>query len=233
MSKDQVMENEEFQKFWLAHANANSVFEWLRAESPHFSQKEEIQKVLIERNEPLINLGLALYATDLSDETSLSLFRNNDKTIKKAALSSVIPIGLLVSWVERPEVLGEILQSFDEDLLKPLLSNQSIPDDLLVSLYEREKPFSSLTDEQWLTAIAFTTSNPRISTPLDELPWDPDIWVQYREVFTAAWKLFETLPINKKICRSPFSSWRKFSSSPTLGHGCVRNNKKMGSRRRW
>ena len=198
MSKDQVMENEEFQKFWLAHANANSVFEWLRAESPHFSQKEEIQKVLIERNEPLINLGLALYTTDLSDETSLSLFRNNDKTIKKAALSSVIPIGLLVSWVERPEVLGEILQSFDEDLLKPLLSNQSIPDDLLVSLYEREKPFSSLTDEQWLTAIAFTTSNPRISTPLDELPWDPDIWVQYREVFTAAWKLFETLPINKK-----------------------------------
>ncbi len=197
MSKDQVMENEEFQKFWLAHANANSVFEWLRAESPHFSQKEEIQKVLIERNEPLINLGLALYATDLSDETSLSLFRNNDKTIKKAALSSVIPIGLLVSWVERPEVLGEILQSFDEDLLKPLLSNQSIPDDLLVSLYEREKPFSSLTDEQWLTAIAFTTSNPRISTPLDELPWDPDIWVQYREVFTAAWKLFETLPVNK------------------------------------
>ena len=58
MSKDQVMEHDEFQKFWLAHANAHSVFECLRA--PHFSQKEDIQKVLI--TEPLINLGLALYA---------------------------------------------------------------------------------------------------------------------------------------------------------------------------
>ena len=71
------------------------------------------------------------------------------------------------------------------------------PDDLLVSLYEREKPFNSLTDERWLTAIAFTISNPRISTPLDELPFDGFEWHRYCQVFTAGWKLFETLPVNK------------------------------------
>ena len=101
-------------------------------------------------------------------------------------------------WYERHEVLDEILNSFDEELLKPLLSNESICDDLLVSLYEREKPFNSLTDEQWLTAIVFTISNPRISTPLDKLPWDGTYYFGYCQVFTAGWKLFETLPINKK-----------------------------------
>ena len=201
MSTDQVMENEEFQKYWLTHANTNAVFEWLRAQKPRFGvwsgKSEEIETVLIERHEPLINLGLALYATDLSDETSLSLFRNNDRTIKKAALSGDIS-GFLHSWVERHGILDEILDSFDAELLKYLLSNESIPDDLLVSLYKREKLFNSLTDEQWLTAIAFTTSNPRISTLLDELPWDGFEYFRYCEVFTAGWKLFETLPVNEK-----------------------------------
>ena len=200
MSKDQVMENGEFQKYWLTHANANAVFEWLREQKPCFrflDKAEEIETTLIRRNEPLINLGLALYATDLSDETSLSLFRNNDRTIKKAALSGGIRLSSSFYWYERHEVLDEILNSFDEELLEPLLSNESIGDDLLVSLYEREKPFNSLTDEQWLTAIAFTASNPRISTPLDELPWDGTYYFRYCQVFTAGWKLFETLPVNK------------------------------------
>ncbi len=196
-SNDQVLKNEEFQKYWLTHANANSVFEWLREYKPFLHFKKEIQTVLIERDEPLINLGLALYAEGLSEETSLSLFRNDDKTIKKAALSSNMSIKYVVSWVESPEVLGEILNSFDEELLESLLSNKSIPDDLLVFLYKREKHFNSLTDEQWLTAIAFTVSNPRISTPLDELPWDVYIWHSYTEVFRAGWKLFETMPVNK------------------------------------
>ena len=197
MSKDPVMENEEFLKYWLIHADANSVFEWLREYKPSLSFKEEIQTVLIERHEPLINLGLALYATGLSDETSLSLFRNDDRTIKKAALSSVIPIKLLVSWIESPEVLGEILKSFDEELLKTLLSNESVPEEVLVFLYKREKPFDSLTDEQWLKAIAFTVSNPRIGTPLDGWPWDFFEFGSYQQVFSTGWKLFETLPVNK------------------------------------
>ena len=204
MSKDPVMENEEFLTYWLTHASANSVFEWLREQNPCFrylylhEEAKEIETALIERYEPLINLGLALYATGLSDETLLSLFRNNGKTIKKAALSSVNPFKSVFSWVESSEVIDEILKSFDEELLAPLLSNESIQDDLLVSLYEREKPFNSLTDEQWLKAIAFTASNPRISTPLDELPFDGFEWYRYCKVFTVGWKLFETLPVNKK-----------------------------------
>lgn len=210
MPTDQVMENEEFQKYWLTHANANAVFEWLREQKPHFGvwsgKSAEIETVLIERHEPLINLGLALYATDLSDETSLSLFRNNDRTIKKAALSGDISGSLrfwverheildVRSWVERHGILDEILDSFDAELLKYLLSNESIPSDLLVSLYKREKPFDSLNDEQWFRAIVFTTSNPRISTPYDG-PMEISSDIGYHKVFISGWELFEKLPVN-------------------------------------
>ena len=209
MSKDQVMENEEFLTYWLTHASANSVFEWLRDQNDSFvllyshEGSEEIETLLIERNEPLINLGLALYAKDLSSETLQSLFKNGDRTIKKAALlsESILSRGSFLSDFAMflgSGVLQGIIDSFDEELLKPLLSNESIPDDLLVSLYEREKPFDSLTDEQWLTMIAFTTYNSRISSPLDDLPYDGSVWYSYCRVFTAGWKLFETLPVNKR-----------------------------------
>ena len=78
----------------------------------------------IDANEPLI--GFSTICNDLSDETSLSLFRNNDRTIKKAALSGGIRLSSSFYWYERHEVLDEILNSFDEELLEPLLSNESI-----------------------------------------------------------------------------------------------------------
>ena len=58
------------------------------------------------------------------------------------------------NWIEHEEsgVLKELLQSFDEnlELLGFLLSNETIPAELLTSLYERTAPFNDLTDEEWL-----------------------------------------------------------------------------------
>ncbi|RKU15597.1 hypothetical protein C6501_06795 [Candidatus Poribacteria bacterium] len=199
MSKDQVMENEEFLKYWLTHADANSVFEWLREEKPYFTtSEEEIATVLIERDEPLINLGVALYGRRLSNKTLQHLYSNDDRRIKKAALSANFGIPIIVSWAASPEVLGEILNSFDEELLNSLLSNESIDQRLLVFLYKRERYFSNLTDKQWLKAIAFTVSNPRIGTPLDKYPPSLNEFGSYHEVFSTGWKLFETLSVNQE-----------------------------------
>ena len=162
---------------------------------------KEIERTLIECHGPLINLGLALYAK-LSRETTLSLFQNGDRTIKKAVLA-----GPSIEYCDYYGASGlpgfgilhgdfkEIVDSFDEELLRPALSNGSIPDELLVRLYEKREPFASLTDEQWIRAIGCTVSNPRLSTPYDG-PMDAFSEVPYRKVFTAGWKLFETLPVN-------------------------------------
>ncbi|MCG9128835.1 hypothetical protein JT359_14695 [Candidatus Poribacteria bacterium] len=195
MSIDPEMENQEFLKYWFTHTDANSVFKWLKRQKPDYSDSdEEIITVLINRNEPLVNLGLALYAT-LPDKQSLCLFRDGDRTIKKALLTGTFSIRLLYSWVD--EVLTEILDSFDEELLQYLLKNQTIDDTFLTSLYEKDRWFKDLTDEQWLKTIAFTISNPRISTSLDKLPWDFYEFGSYQQVFSTGWKLFETLPVNK------------------------------------
>lgn len=202
MSKDPVMENKEFQIYWLTHANADAIFFWLKEQMPSFVYRddEKIVKTLIDRNEPLIRLGLALYA-NLSEETALSLFRNGDHTIKKAVLTGTsvgnTPI-FGVRFGDFYKVFKEILDSFDEELLRPTLANKNIDDDLLVALYERKEPYDNLTNEQWLKAIAFTVSNPRINTPLDELPPDFYEFGSYQQVFSTGWKLFETLPVNKE-----------------------------------
>ena len=206
MKKDRIMENHEFQMYWASHANPEVVFEWLKEQKLNFrysSSREEIEKVLIERHEPLINLGLALYV-ELSGKTALRLFRNGDRTIKKAVLAGPSIKEGLNSWAARllsdaGALYGdfkEILDSFDGELLEPALSNGSIPDHLLVSLYKKQEPFANLTDEQWLRAIWCTTSNPRLSTPYDGL-MDFDLEMSYHQVFTAGWKLFETLPVNE------------------------------------
>ena len=126
MQKDKVMENHEFQLYWLSHAKADMVFEWLREQKPNFQYEAggaEIETTLIERCEPLINLGLALYAT-LLGKTSLNLFRNGDRTIKKAVLAGPsVRRGMDLigqNWIEMYGVLKELLETFDEELLRSL-----------------------------------------------------------------------------------------------------------------
>ena len=208
MKKDQMIENQEFTSYWLSHGSADVVFEWLRENMSKYHEAriteiryyleiaEEIETVLVERNEPLINLGLALYV-NLSEKTALSLFRNGDHTIKKAVLAgpSIARCVFSFSWLN--EVLREILGSFDKErkLLESLLLNKFIPDDFLRDLYERREPFECLTDLQWLLTLQHTASNPRLSIPYDG-EWDFMSEMSYDAVCTAGWKLFKTVPVN-------------------------------------
>ena len=201
MKKDRRMENHEFKTYWLSHASADAVFEWLRNQEHHDSYQEEIDKALIARDEPLINLGLALWG--YRPETAAHLFKNGDRTIKKAVMSGraiqdQVYYTAMFQVKEWAGVLEGLLESFDEnlDVLDSYFSNEFIDDRLLVELYEKSAPFNSLTDEQWLKAIYRTVSNPRLNTPYHGL-MDAFADISYHRVFAAAWKLFEMLPVNK------------------------------------
>ena len=207
--KNEILENPDFESYWLSHANADTVFEWLREQKPYFDflggRADEIEKVLIERNEPLINLGLALYAR-LTSDTALRLFRNCDATVKKAVLvgPSVLSYAFAGggNWIDgETGVLKELLQSFDDniELLHKLLSNKDLFSQILVNLYHRGTPFVVLTDEQWLTAIECTTSNPQLSRPsgyLERLEFPP-----IDHPCEAAWGLYKALPVNEESAR--------------------------------
>ena len=207
-----ILENSVFESYWLSHANPDTVFEWLREQKPYFDflggRADEIETVLIERNEPLMNLGLALYAR-VHSETALSLFRNGDATVKKALLSGPSVLSGVVGgdWIEgnrhdgEAGVLKELLESFDDnvELLYRLLSNKDLFSQILVNLYHKGTPFAVLTDEQWLKAIQCTVSNPQLSRPsgyLEKLEFLPP-----EHPCQAAWNLYNTVPVHAESAR--------------------------------
>lgn len=210
MKKDLIFENH-FEVYQLTHASPDTVFEWLREQKPNFrifgGAHRDIADVLIKRDEPVINLGLALYAT-LFDDDAMNLFRNSDKTIKQAVLAGPsVGRGLLVRWIDKDsEILRGLLQSFDDNLemLVFLLSNESIDHCLLTLLYDRQEPFDELTDEQWFNAVDCSSSNQslcpssyRNRRKLYEFDWI----TPFDSTFKAAWKLFEILPVNAQSAR--------------------------------
>lgn len=74
MNEKDVLENSDFESYWLTHANADLVFQWLKERKPGFNRFAVAtnEKTLVMRREPLIRLGLALYCK-LSSETALNL----------------------------------------------------------------------------------------------------------------------------------------------------------------
>jgi len=197
------MENQTFQIFRLVHSSPNEVFNWLEENKPtkkksiFDSDREELEKALIARNEPLINLGLALFG--FKANTGITLFQKEDTTIKKAVLAgTTIGSGLGDTWVESSGELNKLLDRFDKELLVSFITNGNIEDSLLTNLYERKSPFDKLDDEKWYTLLWATIGNPRISTPYDDRWLDGFDEYLYRRVFSTAWKLFEVLPVDKE-----------------------------------
>jgi hypothetical protein len=195
------MEDEEFITYRLMKSSPDTVFEWLKSNRPTKNRpldldREELEKKLLERDDPIINLGLALYGAEY--DTGHHLFNHGDKTIKKAVLSgTTIPLSPSC-WVIDTGVLEALLEQFDEYLLPAFFANERIYGGTLTDLYERKEPYDKLSDDKWLTLIGFTVSNKRINTPYDDSWMDGYGEFLYRKVFTSAWKLFETLPVNEK-----------------------------------
>ena len=200
MNEDDILENSEFESYWLTHANADSVFEWLKKRKRRDSDRDEIiEKTLVVRHEPLIDLGLALYCK-VSGETALSFYRNGDTTIKRALFAGPSVRANITEtfgnfWLD--DVLAEMLSSFDDNFesLRKLFSNEFIYEKTLCNLYERETPFHELSDEQWIKAIACTTHNPCMDGSRYKM-------FDYRPVFQSydkwysAWQLFASVPVN-------------------------------------
>ena len=113
------MENEEFIAYRLMHSSSETVFKWLKSNRPDDEvspdlDRTNLEKILLGRNDPIINIGLALYGSEPS--TGLYLLHNGDGTIKKAVLSGTTISSFLVSEIEN-KLLKNLLNPFDDKLL--------------------------------------------------------------------------------------------------------------------
>jgi len=201
-------------EYQLVNAAPEYVFEWLKNNvvEKHTlgeEKRDQLENSLLSRNGKLINLGLALYGEVPS--VGYSLFKSDDPTIKRAALSgrSVRPIFLDKSWVLNDDVLSVLLDEERQNaksetaddgitLLHELLNNKFLPSEILETVYEKSSHFSDVDDNLWISMVAMSAGNERLSTPYNSTWMDGYAEYKYNAVFSAAWRLFKEFPVNKE-----------------------------------
>lgn len=201
-------------EYQLVNAAPEYVFEWLKnnvVEKHTFldEDRDQLENSLLSRNEKLINLGLALYGEVPS--VGYTLFKSGDPIIKRAALSgrSVGPVFLDESWVLNDDVIPALLEeerqnnqseSSDDGItpLNNLLNNKFLPSEILEAVYEKSGHFSDVDENLWISLVAMTARNERLSTPYSSTWMDGYDEYRYNAVFSSAWRLFREFPVNKR-----------------------------------
>src|ERR1700730_7996086 len=153
----------------LLVSRPEEVFKELRsygaqAKANHYGD-EQLEKSLLERGDPLIDLGLACYGSDkgmVGELYKKALIAPNTpadaryrKGLRIACLSNQ---GLRFCWHFPREIIGEdetrrVLGEADRDEAEALLCNPEIECELLQALYERTGPFSTIPDDRWLDLV--------------------------------------------------------------------------------
>ncbi len=141
---------------------------------------EDLEKSLLARGEPLIDLGLARYANE--KEVVAALYQKSWATpadllqerylrgLRIACLSNEVVKSLASRFPE--DVLGtkeftRLITEGDEVDLAALLSNPNLADEVFEALYKNEGLFASLPDERRRRLVHMSIYNPRLVTSCD------------------------------------------------------------------
>lgn len=143
-------------------------------------EDEDLEKSLLARGEPLIDLGLARYAR--YKEVVTSLYQKS-RAMSADRLQERYLRGLRIACLSN-EVVGGVVRRFpqnilgkkefarlvaegDEEDLAALLSNRNLADEVLEDLYNNAGLFASLPDERRRCLVILSVGNPRLTTKED------------------------------------------------------------------
>src|SRR5262249_33222601 len=136
----------------------------LKAGKFRFARDEAIEALLVERNEPLINLGLACYGS--SKEVFTALYKHGlekpadaaDERYKRGlrigclSNQSVAKFGFdFPRRLIGPDEIQRVLAADEE--AEALICNPSVSDRLLEELYTRTGACAALAEERWSTLV--------------------------------------------------------------------------------
>jgi hypothetical protein len=130
---------------------------------------EELENTLFQRNDRLVNLGLAHYGT--SAKILKQLYQSATTATDTQDPSDIkYNLGLRVAclsnkhldWMRRFDY-GELFLKGECPETIALLKNPSIDEDVLSSLYRKSKTFEEADEKIWLDFINYSSSNPRLN----------------------------------------------------------------------
>ncbi|MDQ3565342.1 MAG: hypothetical protein M3436_14830 [Pseudomonadota bacterium] len=165
---------------------------------------EDLEKSLLARGEPLIDLGLARYAGD--KEVVAALYQKSLaapaghlqerylRGLRIACLSNEVVKYLLSQFPQN--TLGEkefvrLITEGDEEDLYALLANRNLADEVLKDLYNNAGLFATLPDERRRRLVLLSIKNPRLITNEDSYH-GPDLG--YRGIHKAIISMLASVP---------------------------------------
>lgn len=170
-----------------------------------FRQDNKLEEALLQRNDPLICLGLAQYGTSdkvaavlYKRESTTTGYQNPDKALRLAVLGNPLLPRQIMSRntfgiVEDEEVLRFITTDEFKDELYVVLRNTGAKK-LLSKLYNQEKPFDKIPDDALVRSVYWSCSNPAINDDeSNEHGPDMDAWHLQKGIK----RLLTTLPVTE------------------------------------
>ncbi len=147
-----------------------------------------LEYCLYRRNEPLIDLSLALYGYTTS--VLKRVFNRGDVGTRLAALAN--PKGSV-------QVKGDdFWNSASDEELKAFFSNTHLIGGLFTTLFNREHKLKGITHDRFLKIVTACTKHPRLNAEYDDTFMDGYAEWEYHNTFEAAWNLANTVPVTKE-----------------------------------
>jgi hypothetical protein len=213
----------------LAASTADRVFAWLeaRAGRPKDTPSDtdpQVEKSLLARNDPLINLGLAQYG--IEDETVKTLFNSSDPAYRPALRLAVLSNQALVTHQayhtgNLTEALmghrrnaGEWLPELSNEELRALFKNPTLDENFLIDFLEQKTGWHELDERRQLFVLRALAKNPRMTAHYHSVIMDGYAEYKHSAVFSAAWRLAETATVKIQWCWALYELfWQTTASS--------------------
>lgn len=167
---------------------------------------EELVKILYDRNERLVDIGLAMLADQETVEKILN--RNTkenvtDSSVLIAALSNrMIPSYICPKFIEKR--IDSLVERGSPEELRALLLNPNLSDEVINDALLKKNSFSEIDFDRYVLILHLLLSNPRITIePEGDFDGNfKDIWEEpdmtQSSIISNCWNLLLSLPVNAK-----------------------------------
>ena len=197
----------------LKSRSPDGVFEFLmkRASLPHRDEESAIvdeyaELALLERQNDLINLGLAKYARHAETLQALFFAEGASDAIKWSVLqNNAIEYGVLGAFFSgRCNLFGDMktavewINTASDRELVALFTNPNVGDKFLAGLFKRQEPYNLIDDMRFSEIVGMLSRNKRM---LEDRDVDDDdeggYWGGYVESIDV-WPLCATVSVNER-----------------------------------
>ncbi len=197
---------------YLRSATPQSVYDWLEDAAPkergQDGPSEELLERLLNREEPLVRLGIARFSN--SHDILGRVYQEGDVPIQCAVLANQAFAKDFIRSEDRSAFLSsgaeeKFLGDSDRCLLESYLSNPAIDLDVLTAIFERGGIAGGLEDERWKLALLYAGQNKALHTEYEYDrfggPFEGLMSALHSRPVQAAWALLDSMPVTEEWAR--------------------------------